>query len=136
MANWNAFEARKKRREHRKLLQKEQQFAERTNKENLIAAVKAYHLKCVEYHKALKDARDLIAGAMVCAEPECDAPGCFLDIEYAALQEIVAEIDAVLTPAPRTVPSDSIPAQVRLQHTLDEMRDRGEFPPGTEGKAV
>lgn len=117
----NIKEAKRKRREHRQAIARDRMLADRSSKENLINAVKAYHIKCLEYHKCLQDAREMIA------DPTDDPE---------VLAAILADIDKVLTPAPRAIPADSIPAQVQLQQTLDEMRARGEFPEGTAGKAM
>ena|ERR1700722_12637538 len=127
-------EAKRKRREHRKAIRNEEKLAERASKENLLAAVKAYHLKCVEMHKALKDVRDLLHSVYDHSEQILDEEPSFPSRE--TLDEIVKDIDKILTPAPRNIPAESIPAQVRLQATLDEMKANGEFPAGTEGRAM
>ena len=120
-----SLQAKIKRRDYRKAAENERKLAENSNKENLSAAVKAYHLKCVQYHKALQDARDVLEDRWEPSEAE----------EETAKAECLAEIDKVLVPAPRVIPADSIPAQVRLQDTIREMRARGDMPAGTDAVA-
>lgn len=132
----NLKEAKRKRREHRQAIAREYRLAETSSKENLIAAVKAYHLKAVELHKALMDARDLIACIWVAAEIGGVTQYAADPPDADTCRSIVEDINKILKPPPRVIPTESIPAQVRLQATLDDMKARGEFPENTEGRAI